>query len=76
MPSLHPGWRIIGLLVAAVFLGMAVRGIRRGRFEDPETGPLDRVQSPVLFWFSAALLVCMGLYLLAVAVGLPFAESR
>jgi hypothetical protein len=34
MPSLHPAWRIIGLLLAVVFLGLAVGGIVRGRFDD------------------------------------------
>jgi hypothetical protein len=72
MPSLHSGWRIIGLLAAVVFLGMALRGVVRGRFDDPETGTLNRVEHPVLFWLCVAALVVMGLYLLAVAVGLPW----
>jgi len=72
VPSLHPGWRIIGLLLAIVFFGLAARGIVRGRFDDPETGLLERVRNPMVFWLSAVGLVLMGLYLLAAALGLPF----
>jgi hypothetical protein len=71
MPSLHPGWRIIGLLVALAFFGMAASGIMRGRFDDPETGILERARSPVLFWLSTFGLVFMGLYFLAIALGAP-----
>jgi hypothetical protein len=56
MPSLHPAWRIIGLLLALVFLGMAAGGVVRGRFDDPETGLLERVRNPVAFWPSAIAL--------------------
>jgi hypothetical protein len=72
MPSLHPGWRIIGLLLAFVFFGLATSGIVRGRFGDPETGLLERARNPMVFWLSVIGLVLMGLYLLAVALGLPF----
>jgi hypothetical protein len=70
MPSLHPAWRIIGLLLAVVFLGLAIGGIVRGRFDDPETGLLERGRNPVAFWLSALGLVLMGAYLLVVALGL------
>jgi hypothetical protein len=62
MPSLHPAWRIIGLLLAVVFFGLAVGGIVRGRFDDPETGLLERARNPVVFWLSALGLVLMALY--------------
>jgi hypothetical protein len=68
MPSLHPAWRVIGLLLAVVFLRMAGAGVVRGRFDDPETGLLERARNPVAFWLSALGLVLMGLYLLAVAL--------
>jgi hypothetical protein len=41
----------------------------RGRFDDPETGLLERARNPVAFWLSALGLALMGLYLLAVALG-------
>jgi hypothetical protein len=47
MPSLHPAWRIIGFLPALVFLESAAGGVVRGRFEDPETGLLERARNPV-----------------------------
>jgi hypothetical protein len=52
MPSLHPAWRIVGLVLAVVFLGLAA-------------GLLERARNPVAFWLSALGLVLMGLYLLA-----------
>jgi len=60
---------MIGLLLAVVFLGLAVGGIVRGRFDDPET-LLERGRNPVAFWLSALGLVLMGAYLLVVALGL------
>jgi hypothetical protein len=58
-----------GLLLALVFLGMAAGVVVRGRFDDPETGLLERARNPVAFWLSALGLVLMGLYLLAVGLG-------
>ena len=69
--SLHPGWRIIGFLAAVLFFAMAAGGLTRGRFDDPETGSLERARSPLLFWLCTLGLVLMGLYLLAVALELP-----
>jgi hypothetical protein len=71
VPSLHPGWRVIGLLIAGVFFAMAARGIRRGQFDDPETGTLARARNPIVFWLSTLGLLLMGLYLLGVALGVP-----
>ncbi|HZE76449.1 MAG TPA: hypothetical protein VE091_14145 [Gemmatimonadales bacterium] len=70
MPSLHPGWRIIGFLAAILFFGLAAGGIMQGRFQDPETGTLDRAGHPLLFWLSTLGLVLMGSYLLAIALGM------
>jgi non-ribosomal peptide synthetase component E (peptide arylation enzyme) len=56
MPSLHPAWRIIGLFLALVFLGMAAGGVVRSRLDDPETGLLERAGNPLAFWLSAIAL--------------------
>jgi hypothetical protein len=69
MAPLHPGWQIVGLLAAMLFFGMAITGVVRGRFEDPETGLCDRTRNPVLFWVIVGVLTLLGLYLLAVSLG-------
>jgi hypothetical protein len=50
--SLHPGWRIIGLLLATAFFAAAGAGLVRGYFSDPETGLCDRRKNPVWFWLT------------------------
>lgn len=66
---MHPGWRTIGIILAIVFFSIALAGIARGRFSDPETGVCDRRQNPIWFWLNVCGLTCMGAYLLGVSLG-------
>jgi hypothetical protein len=43
---MHPAWRVIGVLAATLFFGMAAAGVARGKFDDPETGVVQRQLNP------------------------------
>jgi hypothetical protein len=71
MPQLHVGWRVIGVLVGFVCLGAAGRGVLRGNFHNPDDDTvIDRQRSRGPFWFNVGALTVMGLYFLAVALGI------